>query len=133
MWYILGLSGIDLGQFLVKRVVRELQSEFPESIRVFCTLSPIPGFRSWLMGQINLSMLGHASQGFYQNDVESPFCVTQSSLIRIILSDYRFTNFVMSALQAAFPESSYPFKDFGVRTQTSYNDDYLFCFHVKLE
>ncbi|KAJ1646498.1 hypothetical protein IWQ61_010192 [Dispira simplex] len=42
-----GLSGVELGSFLIKRVVRELQMTHP-SLDVFCTLSPIPGFRTWL-------------------------------------------------------------------------------------
>jgi malonyl-CoA decarboxylase len=49
----LGLSGIELGNFLVKRVVRELQNEFP-SIETFSTLSPIPGFKKWLINAINV-------------------------------------------------------------------------------
>ncbi|CAG8705646.1 2646_t:CDS:1, partial [Acaulospora morrowiae] len=47
------LSGIDLGNFLIKQVVRELQAEF-ESIEIFSTLSPVPGFRQWLMNAINI-------------------------------------------------------------------------------
>ncbi|RKP38960.1 malonyl-CoA decarboxylase-domain-containing protein, partial [Dimargaris cristalligena] len=45
-----GLAGVELGSFLIKRVVGELQTAYP-SLEVFCTLSPIPGFRSWLLGQ----------------------------------------------------------------------------------
>ncbi|CAG8520834.1 7410_t:CDS:10 [Funneliformis mosseae] len=48
-----GLSGIELGNFLIKRVVRELQTEFP-SIKTFSTLSPIPGFQKWLNAVINV-------------------------------------------------------------------------------
>ncbi|RIA90525.1 malonyl-CoA decarboxylase-domain-containing protein [Glomus cerebriforme] len=48
-----GLSGIDLGNFLIKRVVRELQNEFP-SIKTFSTLSPIPKFKNWLINAINV-------------------------------------------------------------------------------
>uniref|UniRef100_A0A1I7XDI0 MCD domain-containing protein n=1 Tax=Heterorhabditis bacteriophora TaxID=37862 RepID=A0A1I7XDI0_HETBA len=44
----LGLAGIDLGNMLIKRVAGKLQSEV-SSIRVHSTLSPIPGFRSWLL------------------------------------------------------------------------------------
>ncbi|KAK3812805.1 MAG: malonyl-CoA decarboxylase-domain-containing protein [Benniella sp.] len=43
-----GLSGIELGNFLIKRVVRSLKVEFPQ-IETFSTLSPIPGFRKWLV------------------------------------------------------------------------------------
>ncbi|XP_062860301.1 malonyl-CoA decarboxylase, mitochondrial [Trichomycterus rosablanca] len=42
-----GLQGVDLGNYLIKRVVRELQSEFPHMSQ-FSSLSPIPGFTSWL-------------------------------------------------------------------------------------
>jgi len=42
-----GLRGVSLGNFLIKRVAERLHAEFP-SIRMFCTLSPIPGFARWL-------------------------------------------------------------------------------------
>ncbi len=44
-----GLAGISFGNFLIKRVVDQLRGEFPQ-LRVFSTLSPIPGFRRWLDG-----------------------------------------------------------------------------------
>lgn len=50
-----GLKGVELGNYLIKRVVHELQTEFPH-IASFSSLSPIPGFRDWLMNQINLQM-----------------------------------------------------------------------------
>lgn len=43
-----GLSGIDLGSRLIKRVLNELSAKFGNDIHVYCTLSPIPGFRNWL-------------------------------------------------------------------------------------
>ena len=46
-----GLAGISFGNFLIKRVVGELSSEFP-NLHSFATLSPIPGFRRWLDGMI---------------------------------------------------------------------------------
>ena len=42
-----GLSGISLGNFLIKRVVEELSAEF-RNLKAYATLSPIPGFRRWL-------------------------------------------------------------------------------------
>ena len=42
-----GLVGISFGGFLIKRVVDELQSEFP-GLKRFSTLSPIPGFANWV-------------------------------------------------------------------------------------
>ncbi|KAM9121987.1 malonyl-CoA decarboxylase, mitochondrial isoform 2-T2 [Pangshura tecta] len=44
-----GLQGVELGTHLIKRVVKELQGEFPQ-IKVFSSLSPIPGFTKWLIG-----------------------------------------------------------------------------------
>jgi malonyl-CoA decarboxylase len=42
-----GLKQISFGDYLIKRVVQTLSREFPR-IRIFATLSPIPGFRRWL-------------------------------------------------------------------------------------
>ncbi len=42
-----GLRGVSFGNSLIKHVVETLKHEFPR-LRVFATLSPIPGFRSWL-------------------------------------------------------------------------------------
>ncbi|HXQ50448.1 MAG TPA: malonyl-CoA decarboxylase [Stellaceae bacterium] len=42
-----GLTGISLGDFLIKRVVDQLAAELPH-LRTYATLSPIPGFRAWV-------------------------------------------------------------------------------------
>ena len=42
-----GLRGVSFGDSLIKRVVETLRAEFPQ-LKVFSTLSPIPGFRPWL-------------------------------------------------------------------------------------
>jgi malonyl-CoA decarboxylase len=42
-----GLRGVSFGDSLIKHVVETLTAEFPR-LRTFATLSPIPGFRSWL-------------------------------------------------------------------------------------
>jgi len=41
-----GLAGVNLGDFLIKRVVERLLAELP-TLDTFSTLSPIPGFRRW--------------------------------------------------------------------------------------
>ena len=41
------LRGVSFGNFLLKRVVEDLQRDFPR-LKTFATLSPIPGFRTWL-------------------------------------------------------------------------------------
>jgi malonyl-CoA decarboxylase len=45
-----GLAGISFGNFLIKQVVETLKGELP-NLRCFVTLSPVPGFASWLKGQ----------------------------------------------------------------------------------
>jgi malonyl-CoA decarboxylase len=45
-----GLQGITLGNFLIKRVVFEIQQEFPK-VKNFYTLSPIPGLATWFTKQ----------------------------------------------------------------------------------
>jgi malonyl-CoA decarboxylase len=42
-----GLEGISFGNFLIKRVARDLKRDLP-GLRTFVTLSPVPDFRSWL-------------------------------------------------------------------------------------
>jgi malonyl-CoA decarboxylase len=42
-----GLRGISFGNFLIKQVAAELQSELGK-VKTFATLSPVPGFRAWL-------------------------------------------------------------------------------------
>ena len=42
-----GLHGVGFGSFLIKRVVDQLSLDHKQ-LRIFATLSPIPGFRSWL-------------------------------------------------------------------------------------
>ena len=43
-----GLRGVSFGNVLIKQVVEDLGKEFPR-VRTFATLSPIPGFRAWLI------------------------------------------------------------------------------------
>jgi malonyl-CoA decarboxylase len=62
-----GLSGIDLGSFLIKRVVRELTQTVP-GLHTFCTLSPIPGFRTWLESQIDNQQ---STILLFENEIES--------------------------------------------------------------
>ncbi|KAL2630264.1 hypothetical protein R1flu_014950 [Riccia fluitans] len=50
-----GLAGIDLGHFLIKKVVTLLRQEKP-NIQTFVTLSPIPGFSKWLLPKLELQI-----------------------------------------------------------------------------
>jgi len=42
-----GLRGVPFGSFLIHKVADELRRELPR-VRTFATLSPVPGFLSWL-------------------------------------------------------------------------------------
>ncbi|OMO52512.1 Malonyl-CoA decarboxylase [Corchorus capsularis] len=46
-----GLAGINLGKFLIKRVITLVKRDMPH-ISVFATLSPIPGFMQWLLSKL---------------------------------------------------------------------------------
>ncbi|MDP4594169.1 MAG: malonyl-CoA decarboxylase [Beijerinckiaceae bacterium] len=45
-----GLAGISFGNFLIKQVLEELRRELP-NLEQFVTLSPVPGFMTWLNTQ----------------------------------------------------------------------------------
>lgn len=57
-----GLRGISFGNFLIKQVVEDLAKELP-SLRTFVTLSPVPGFRSWLFKALTTGELSYLSEG----------------------------------------------------------------------
>ncbi|KAG6384227.1 hypothetical protein SASPL_155964 [Salvia splendens] len=46
-----GLSGINLGKFLIKRVIDVVRRDMP-TISTFATLSPIPGYMQWLLSKL---------------------------------------------------------------------------------
>ena len=41
-----GLKGISFGNFLIKQVAEDLHAELPK-LKLFATLSPVPGLRRW--------------------------------------------------------------------------------------
>jgi malonyl-CoA decarboxylase len=45
-----GLRGVSFGNFLIKQVVEDLKREMPK-LSTFVTLSPVPGFASWLQAE----------------------------------------------------------------------------------
>ncbi|XXG56154.1 hypothetical protein AAC387_Pa03g3647 [Persea americana] len=46
-----GLAGINLGKFLIKRVIELVKKDMPH-VSTFATLSPIPGFMQWLLSKL---------------------------------------------------------------------------------
>jgi malonyl-CoA decarboxylase len=48
-----GLRGVSFGNFLIKQAVEDLRREF-RRLRTFATLSPVPGFVTWLTAATNV-------------------------------------------------------------------------------
>jgi malonyl-CoA decarboxylase len=46
-----GLRGISFGNFLIKQVAEDLHKELP-NLKIFTTLSPVPGLRAWARGEL---------------------------------------------------------------------------------
>ncbi len=61
-----GLARVTLGNFLIKRVVFELQEELP-NIKNFGTLSPIPGFKEWCSYLEKEKMINIIGKTSYEN------------------------------------------------------------------
>ena len=57
-----GLRGVTLGNFLIKAVAAVLTRELP-GLKVFATLSPIPGFAGWLRQALADGALGEFERG----------------------------------------------------------------------
>ena len=95
-----GLRGVSFGDSLIKRVVETLKEEFPK-LKVFATLSPIPGFRSWLgkhaaalldqLADKERKALGHelavepVTPANFLAAIESPLALPDKSLVRQLL------------------------------------------------
>jgi malonyl-CoA decarboxylase len=47
-----GLAGVHLGNELIKQVVDHLRLDV-DGLKTFATLSPLPGFRAWLLDQVD--------------------------------------------------------------------------------
>jgi malonyl-CoA decarboxylase len=65
-----GLRGIQLGNFLIKQVVRELAAELPQ-LSVYSTLSPVPGFARWLSTASNTDLFTTAEREVFA-DLSEP-------------------------------------------------------------
>ncbi|TXM75558.1 MCD, Malonyl-CoA decarboxylase MCD [Methylobacterium sp. WL69] len=61
-----GLAGVTFGNFLIKQVVEDLAREIP-TLKTFVTLSPVPGFATWL----DRERRADAPQGLTHEDVEA--------------------------------------------------------------
>jgi hypothetical protein len=57
-----GLSGVDLGTFLIKKAAQLLLAELP-GLQTLVTLSPIPGYRTWLITRLQQAAAAADSSG----------------------------------------------------------------------
>jgi hypothetical protein len=69
-----GLRGVSFGNFLLKRVIDDLQRDFPK-LSHFATLSPLPGFAAWVReesrgtgGRASNSPLAQLAAGEWRQD-----------------------------------------------------------------
>lgn len=62
-----GLAGVDLGNHLIKSVVKQLKQELPK-LDTFCTLSPIPKFSKWLQGKIAIQQSIHDAASIFTKE-----------------------------------------------------------------
>ncbi|KNC86727.1 hypothetical protein SARC_01147 [Sphaeroforma arctica JP610] len=87
-----GLSGADLGNFLIKRVSVVLKHRFP-NLEIASTLSPVPGFRSWLETQFKLSATSTSADNLLKPDEAErissakPGHTTPTAALKAALSD----------------------------------------------
>jgi malonyl-CoA decarboxylase len=63
-----GLRGVSLGNFLIKRVAQKLAEEIP-TLKIYSTLSPIPGFTRWLDAGAPLDTLEATSTVRHQTEL----------------------------------------------------------------
>ncbi len=84
-----GLRGISFGNFLIKQVAAELQSEWP-NLKTFATLSPIPGFVTWLWEMVNsLDTVPEGAEvqawlrGTADHDAEPPGSALEQPLLQL--------------------------------------------------
>lgn len=52
-----GLKGISFGAFLIKQVLQEMSQNYPK-LSTWVTLSPVPGFATWLSKQSEMGEVG---------------------------------------------------------------------------
>ncbi len=56
-----GLKGVSFGNFLIKQVASDLHAELP-NLKLFATLSPVPGLRAWVKRRIGDIDIGQREQ-----------------------------------------------------------------------
>jgi malonyl-CoA decarboxylase len=70
-----GLAGVHLGNELIKQVVDALRHE-NDHLKTFATLSPLPGFRAWLVAQVDDHALTPAEEESLRADARAVATLT---------------------------------------------------------
>ncbi len=65
-----GLAGVHLGNELIKQVVDELRRT-DDDLKTFATLSPLPGFRSWLRSEVKAGELTPIELESFGDDLDA--------------------------------------------------------------
>jgi len=83
-----GLQGIELGNHLIKQAVAELKRELP-GLRRFSTLSPIPGFRRWILIELTRFLQKEGSSPLLPAELQvleelSPGAVAEEALHQLL-------------------------------------------------
>lgn len=81
-----GLSGVSFGNFLIKQVATDIARDLPD-IKTFATLSPLPGFRSWLDSRLDEeeAFLDPAHAATILELADNPDGISAASTLRALL------------------------------------------------
>ena len=89
---VAGLQGVELGGQVIKRIIADLRADFPRMSQ-FASLSPVPGFRDWLLDEIGTYVrlrgqyiLLNQSSASYTIDLHQLVSVPLVPLIRLHVS-----------------------------------------------
>ncbi|XP_052808011.1 malonyl-CoA decarboxylase, mitochondrial-like isoform X2 [Mya arenaria] len=119
-----GLHGVDLGNYLIKRAAGELAREWPQ-ITQFSSISPIPGFREWLLGEINrqIAALNGSREGSAHlltlEEVES-ICSISNTSNDILLALLHVKELINDHIWTKSPQTSQTLKPLLMRLCSQY-------------
>ncbi|KAF2304904.1 hypothetical protein GH714_000431 [Hevea brasiliensis] len=85
-----GLAGINLGKFLIKRVITLVKRDMPH-ISTFATISPIPGYMQWLLSKLASQSILAEVENMSQSSSSGSFSTFRENLLepdeeRLLLS-----------------------------------------------
>jgi malonyl-CoA decarboxylase len=81
-----GLSGVDLGSSLIKRVTKVLVQDSTLNLDTFATLSPLPGFRSWFEPKVSMQIQMYANEDPLHQDTSNHLNKSRNKFATEIIS-----------------------------------------------